>query len=167
VKLQTQEVVDGQIRENALVKAATYALENTAVTLTYMLLPPLLKPVLYPLIRRFPPQRLRNLNVARMQLFTAALTLAKNTMGRLGLPWKDEVNMVANFGEAPAQTPAQAILSCTAASRPNPASLRSFARHRWYSAVVISIHSQSCLLTACPLPRCAPAAGTKLCIQTV
>jgi hypothetical protein len=109
VKLQTQEVVDGQIHENALVKAATYALENTAVTLTYMLLPPLLKPVLYPLIRRFPPQRLRGLNVARMQLFTAALTLAQNAMARLGLPWRDEVNMVANFGEAAAHAAALAI----------------------------------------------------------
>eukprot|EP00882_Tetradesmus_deserticola_P026751 GHRQ01029541.1.p1 GENE.GHRQ01029541.1~~GHRQ01029541.1.p1 ORF type:complete len:239 (+),score=91.55 GHRQ01029541.1:2-718(+) len=99
VKLQTQEVVDGQIRENVIVKAATYALENTAKTLTFMLLPPLLKPVLYPLIRRFPPQRLRGLNTARMQLFTAALTLAKNAMTRLGLPWQDEVNMTDKFGE--------------------------------------------------------------------
>eukprot|EP00882_Tetradesmus_deserticola_P021759 GHRQ01023556.1.p1 GENE.GHRQ01023556.1~~GHRQ01023556.1.p1 ORF type:complete len:316 (+),score=147.96 GHRQ01023556.1:1689-2636(+) len=97
VKLQTQEVVDGQIRENVIVKAATYALENTAKTLTFMLLPPLLKPVLYPLIRRFPPQRLRGLNTARMQLFTAALTLAKNAMTRLGLPWQDEVNMTDKF----------------------------------------------------------------------
>jgi hypothetical protein len=105
--------VDGQIHENALVKAATYALENTAVTLTYMLLPPLLKPVLYPLIRRFPPKRLRNLNIARMQLFTAALTLAKNAMARLGLPWRDEVHMVANFGEAAAQAPAAAAAAAT------------------------------------------------------
>ncbi|WIA07921.1 hypothetical protein OEZ85_007399 [Tetradesmus obliquus] len=97
VKLQTQEMVDGQIRENAIVAAATYALENTAVTLTFMLLPRLLKPALYPLIRRFPPKRLAQLNVARMQLFTAALTLARNAMARLGLPWRDEVHMVPNF----------------------------------------------------------------------
>lgn len=99
VKLQTQEMVDGQIRENAIVAAATYALENTAVTLTFMLLPRLLKPAMYPLIRRFPPKRLAQLNVARMQLFTAALTLARNAMARLGLPWRDEVHMVPNFGE--------------------------------------------------------------------
>jgi hypothetical protein len=118
VKLQTQEIVAGQIRENAIVRAATYALENTAVTLTFMLLPPLLKPLLYPIIRRFPPRRLQQLNIARMQLFTAALTLARNAMGRLGLPWRDEVNMVASFGEGlrkgfrVGQSAAASLLTC-------------------------------------------------------
>lgn len=99
VKLHTQEVVDGQIRENDVVKAATYALENTAVTLTYMLTPPLLKPLVWPLVQRFPAKRLHKLNIARMQLFTAALTLTKNAMTRLGLPFQDEINMTSNFGE--------------------------------------------------------------------
>jgi hypothetical protein len=99
VKFQTQEVVNGQIRENALVSAAKYALENTALTLCFMAVPPLLKPVLYPLIRRFPPPRLQKLNIARMQLYTAATTLADNAMQRLGITWKDELNLMKAFGE--------------------------------------------------------------------
>lgn len=99
VKLQTQEVVDGQIRENVIVTAATYALENTAVTLTYMLTPPLLKCVVWPLVQRFPSQRLQGLNIARMQLYTAALTLTHNAMKRLGLPLNDELQMARHFGE--------------------------------------------------------------------
>lgn len=99
VKFETQEVIDGVIRENALVRAATYALENTAVTLTYMVIPPLLKPLLYPLIRSLPPARLAQLNIARMQLFSAAGTLAQNAMRRLGIPWRDELNMMKAFGE--------------------------------------------------------------------
>ncbi|KAF8072353.1 D-xylose-proton symporter [Scenedesmus sp. PABB004] len=97
VKLDTQEVVDGEIRENAIVAAATYALENTAVTLTFMLTPPLLKPLVWPLVQAFPPARLRQLNVCRMQLFTAALTLAQNALTRLGLPWRDEIGMAKRF----------------------------------------------------------------------
>jgi hypothetical protein len=128
VKLQTQEIVDGQIRENAIVRAATYALENTAVTLTFMLLPPLLKPVLYPIIRRFPPRRLRDLNTARMQLFTAALTLARNAMARLGLPWRDEVNMVANFGEEQHSTTAAASATALRIDQPRFASTAAVTR---------------------------------------
>eukprot|EP00878_Enallax_costatus_P020682 GHUV01021871.1.p1 GENE.GHUV01021871.1~~GHUV01021871.1.p1 ORF type:complete len:448 (+),score=109.54 GHUV01021871.1:312-1655(+) len=97
VKLRTQEVVNGQIQENAIVTAATYALENTAVTLTYMLTPPLLKPLVWPLVQRFPSKRLQGLNIARMQLYTAALTLTHNAMKRLGLPFNDEIQMAKNF----------------------------------------------------------------------
>lgn len=99
VKFQTQEVVNGQIRENALVSAAKYALENTALTLCFMAVPPMLKPLLYPLIRRFPPPRLQKLNIARMQLYTAAAMLADNAMRRLGITWKDELNLLQAFGE--------------------------------------------------------------------
>lgn len=99
IKLNTQEIVDGQIHENDICTAATCALENTAVTLTYMLVPPLLKPVVYPLIRACPPARLQTLNIARMQLYTAAMTLAQNAVKRLGLPWHDEINMAKHFGE--------------------------------------------------------------------
>eukprot|EP00775_Hariotina_reticulata_P005689 gene5689-5927_t len=103
VKFQTQEVVNGQIRENALVSAAKYALENTALTLCFMAVPPLLKPLLYPLIRRFPPPRLQKLNIARMQLYTAAATLADNAMQRLGITWKDELNLLQAFDVAETQ----------------------------------------------------------------
>lgn len=99
VKLQTQEIGDGQIHENAIVSAATYALENTATTLTYMLTPPLLKPLLWPIVQRFPSERLQGLNIARMQLLTAALTLTQNAMKRLGLPFDDEIQMAKNFGK--------------------------------------------------------------------
>lgn len=98
MKLHRQEVVDGQIRENPVVTAATYALENTAVTLTYMLTPPLLKPLVWRLVQRFPSTRLEGLNIARMQLFTAALTLTHNAMNRLGLPFKDNIQMSKHFG---------------------------------------------------------------------
>lgn len=99
IKFNTQQVVDGQIHENAIVQAANIALENTAKTLTWMLTPPLLKPLVWPLVARLPPPPLEALNIARMQLYTAALTLARNAMQRLGMPWDDDLNMRQAFGE--------------------------------------------------------------------
>lgn len=98
VKFNTQEVVGGQIHEHPIVHAANVALEQTGKTLTWMLMPPLLKPLVWPLVSRFPPRQLEQLNVARMQLYMAALTLARNAMTRLGLPWQDELQLTEAFG---------------------------------------------------------------------
>jgi hypothetical protein len=111
VKFNTQEVVQGQIHEHPIVHAANVALENTGKMLTWMLMPPLLKPFVYPLVSRFPPAQLEQLNVARMQLYTAALTLARNAMHRLGLPWDDELRMTEAFGEFLSASTISAILS--------------------------------------------------------
>jgi len=99
VEFNTQEVINGEIHENAIVQAANVALENTGKTLTWMLTPRLLKPLVWSLVAKFPPQQIQALNVARMQLYTAALTLARNAMGRLGMAWTDELNMAAAFGK--------------------------------------------------------------------
>jgi hypothetical protein len=99
VKFNTQEVVDGQIHEHPIVQAANVALENTAKTLTWMLTPPLLRPLVWPIVSRMPPKPIAVLNVARMQLYTAALTLARNAVGRLGSPWRDDLQITQAFGK--------------------------------------------------------------------
>jgi hypothetical protein len=92
------EQADCGAAEAALVGAANYALENTAVALTYMLVPPLLKPVVWRLLAAAPPPRMRELNAARRKLFGAAETLAANAVRRLGLVWEDDIGMAAAFG---------------------------------------------------------------------
>lgn len=104
VEFNTQEVINGEIYENVIVQAANVALENTGKTLTWMLTPRLLKPLVWSLVAKFPPPQIRALNVARMQLYTAALTLARNAMGRLGMAWTDELNMAAAFGKLKGDT---------------------------------------------------------------
>lgn len=111
MKFNTQEVVQGQIHEHPIVHAANVALEKTGKTLTWMLMPPLLKPLVYPLVSRFPPAQLEHLNVARMQLYTAALTLARNAMERLGMPWDDELRMAESFGEFLSASTISALLA--------------------------------------------------------
>jgi hypothetical protein len=101
VKFDTQEVdAAGQIHEDPLVRAANYALENTGLSLRFMLTPRLLRRLVWALVRAAPPPSINSLNVARMQLYTAALTLARNAMHRLGRPWVDELGMAQAFGEA-------------------------------------------------------------------
>lgn len=100
MKFNTQEVVNGQIHEHPIVQAANVALENTAKTLTWMLTPPLLRPLVWPIVSRIPPKPIAALNVARMQLYTAALTLARNAVGRLGSPWKDDLQITQAFGKS-------------------------------------------------------------------
>ena len=90
---------DGSMTENVLVGAARYALENTAAALWAMMIPPLLKPAAYALLRRFPTPQLATLNLVRTQLFTAGIVLAKNAMRRLGIAWTDDLGMEAEFGE--------------------------------------------------------------------
>lgn len=97
VKFDTHTVVDGQMAEHPIVHAANVALENTGKTLTWMLTPPLLKPLVWRAVALLPPPLLASLNVARMQLYTAALTLARNAMERLGTPWDDELRVTQAF----------------------------------------------------------------------
>lgn len=92
-------VHNGQIHEHPIVQAANVALESTAKTLTWMLTPPLLKPLVWPVVSLCPPSAIRTLNIARMQLYTAALTLARNAMERIGAPWNDELRVTQAFGE--------------------------------------------------------------------
>jgi hypothetical protein len=99
VKFDTHTVVNGQMAEHPIVHAANVALENTGKTLTWMLTPPLLKPLVWRAVALLPPPLLASLNVARMKLYTAALTLARNAMERLGTPWNDELRVTQAFGE--------------------------------------------------------------------
>lgn len=43
---------------------------------------------------------LRRLNLARSQIFTAAIILIKNAMDRMGAKWDDDLGMEAAFGES-------------------------------------------------------------------
>lgn len=89
----------GQIHGNVLVEAAHYAMEKTALMLQFMLVPGLLKPVVYALVRTFPIAVLAKLNQCRCQLYMASLMLAKNSMERLGMKVKDDLGMFQAFGE--------------------------------------------------------------------
>ena len=90
---------DGKVQENALVSAAHFALEHTATMLIFMLVPKVLRPVVYTWLRTFPTRTLSRLNECRCQLYMASIMLIKNAMGRLGMEWKDPLDMEKTFGE--------------------------------------------------------------------
>jgi hypothetical protein len=67
--------------------------------LQFMLVPGLLKPLVYAIVRTFPIPVLAQLNRCRCQLYMASLMLAKNSMERLGMKVKDDLGMYKAFGE--------------------------------------------------------------------
>ncbi|KAI8468880.1 MAG: cytochrome P450 [Monoraphidium minutum] len=87
----------GHITENRIVSAAKYVLEHTSAALTFMITPRLLKPLVWAVVRVFPTPTLARLNLGRSQIFTAAIVLIKNAMGRLGAKWVDDLGMEAAF----------------------------------------------------------------------
>lgn len=105
--------------EHPIVHAANVALENTGKTLTWMLTPPLLKPLVWPAVALLPLPLLQSLNVARMQLYTAALTLARNAMERLGTAWNDDLRVAQAFGACAAGYARLPVYVCVATCNSN------------------------------------------------
>ncbi|GBF94618.1 thromboxane-A synthase [Raphidocelis subcapitata] len=87
----------GRIKENPLVSATKYVLENTAAALTFMITPRLLKPLVWAAVRTCPTRTIAGLNLARSQIYTAAIALIKNAMGRMGAQWVDDLGMEKAF----------------------------------------------------------------------
>jgi len=141
-----REIINGEIHENAIVQAANVALENMGKTLTWMLTPRLLKPLVWSLVEKLPPQQIRALNVARMQLYTAALTLARNAMGRLGTAWTDELNMSAAFGKSKSYANFSAAVSHAPSAHVNARSTQQRTRLRSFT---LPDSIRTCLLKPC------------------
>jgi hypothetical protein len=57
------------------------------------LVPKMLRPLVYPLLIRFPSPDLQRLNVGRARLAALGMALVKNAMARLGQEWVDEIGM--------------------------------------------------------------------------
>jgi hypothetical protein len=109
---QQLDAATGRVREDAIVRAANFALENTGLTLKYMITPHALRPLVWAAVRAAPPAAIDALNVARMQLFSAAVCLARNAMARLGRPWADELRMADKFGARAAARWCACVRAC-------------------------------------------------------
>lgn len=149
VKFDTQDRIAGQIHENVLVAAAKYVLENTAAALQFMLVPPLLKPLTWALLRAFPTKQLYQLNLARSQLYMAGICLAKNAMKRMGAQWVDELGMEKEFGECHVASE-QLYSPCTHTRLQQPCT-----NHDW-----LQLHLYIAVLHACVALQAATAAVT-------
>ncbi len=88
------------VKENVLVRSAHTVSELAIACLTTMMMtPPLLRPMVYELLKWRPqlvPQ-LHTLQQARGRVYMAGIALASNVAKQLGVAWEDKDNMQQEF----------------------------------------------------------------------